>query len=430
MAVESRTDVSGSPRVFVVCAAVVMLHIADDSFVQPAEGTSAGEHLLSGAVLMLALASGVCAYPRVRAGGRAVIALLTAVTGVVVGFAEAGNHLLATGLHDDDYSGLVAGAAALVLAGLAVRTLWRSRRSGPTRMRQYARRTLLGVLGIAAMTEFVVPFEFGYIATHVMRAAVADPELGAAHEDVTLRTSDGLELEGWYVPSRNGAAVIAFPGRTNPQPHARMLIKHGYGVLLFDRRGEGASDGDGNMFGWGGTRDIEAALDFLEDRPDVDPERIGGLGLSVGGELMLQAATEDTRLAAVVSEGAGTRTLSEELVDYDANSLIWGFHSLVAKHIGVALFSHESPPPSLIKILHRVGPRPALLIWAPHTRNREAINQLYQQLIGPSAELWSIDDAEHMKGLQADPVEYERRVMGFFDDALLGGTDPSGNHPG
>ena len=307
---------------------------------------------------MLALAGGAYAYPRVRAGSRAVIALFTAVTGVVVGFAEAGSHLLSTGLHDDDYTGLVAGAAALLLVGLAVRTLWRSRRSGPTRMRQYARRSLLGVLGIAAMTEFVVPFEFGYIATHVMRAAVADPELGAAHEDVTLTTSDGLELEGWYVPSRNGAAVIAFPGRTNPQPHARMLIEHGYGVLLFDRRGEGASDGDGNMFGWGGTRDIEAALDFLEERPDVDPERIGGLGLSVGGELMLQAATEDTRLAAVVSEGAGTRTLSEELVDNDANSLIWGFHSLVAKHIGVALFSHESPPPSLIKILHQVGPRP------------------------------------------------------------------------
>ena len=49
------------------------------------------------------------------------------------------------------------------------------------------------------------------------------------------------------------------------------------------------------MSGWGGERDIFAALDFLEDRPDVDPNRIGGLGLSVGGELMLQAAAEDER---------------------------------------------------------------------------------------------------------------------------------------
>jgi uncharacterized protein len=422
MTTESRAAVSGSNRVFLVCAAAVMLHIADDNFLQPARGTSAGDHLVCGVVPLLALAVGALAYPRVRAGARAVIALLTAVTGLVAGFAEAGNHLFAVGLSGDDYTGLAAGAAGLTLVGLAVRTLWLSRRQGPTRLRQYARRTVVGVLAVASLTEVIIPFAFGYVATHVMRAAVADPDLCAAHEDVTLTTSDGLELEGWYVPSRNGAAVIAFPGRTNPQPHARMLVEHGYGVLLFDRRGEGASDGDGNMFGWGGTRDIEAALGFLEDRPDVDPGRIGGLGLSVGGELMLEAAADDPRLAAVVSEGAGTRTLAEELVDYDANSLIWGFHSLVAKHVGVVLFSHESPPPSLIDVLHQVGPRPVLLIWSTISRNREAINGLYQQLIGPSASLWPLDDAGHMKGLTTHPEEYERRVMGFFDGALLDGT--------
>ena len=127
-----------------------------------------------------------------------------------------------------------------------------------------------------------------------MRQSVPAPKLGAAHEDVTFTTSDGLELDGWYVPSRNGAAVIAFPGRSDPQAHARMLARHGYGVLLFDRRGEGDSDGDSNLFGWGGDKDIQAAVEFLKARPDVDPGRIGGIGLSVGGELMLQAAAETT----------------------------------------------------------------------------------------------------------------------------------------
>src|SRR3954451_13715032 len=308
-----RAVVTGAPRVFLACAASVLLHLADDNFLQPADGTSAGDHLLSGTVPMLVIAAGMFAYPRVRPGAQAIIAMVTALTGLVIGFIEASNHLFTVGLSGDDFTGLAAGAAGLVLAGLAARTLWRSRRRGPTRTRQYVRRTLRGALGLAVLTELVLPFAFGYFVTHAMRAGVADPELGAAHEDVTLTTSDGLELEGWYVPSKNGAAVIAFPGRTNPQPHTRMLVEHGYGVLLFDRRGEGASDGDGNMFGWGGTREIEAALDFLESRPDVDPRRIGALGLSVGGELMLEAAAADTHLAAVVSEGAGTRTLAEEL---------------------------------------------------------------------------------------------------------------------
>ena len=78
--------------------------------------------------------------------------------------------------------------------------------------------------------------------------------------------------------------MIVFPGRSGPQKHARMLIRHGYGVLLFDRRGEGASEGEPNAFGWTGDRDLHAAAAFLRSRRDVDAERIGAIGLSVGGE--------------------------------------------------------------------------------------------------------------------------------------------------
>ena len=132
-------------------------------------------------------------------------------------------------------------------------------------------------------------------------------DLRVAYEDVKFTTSDGLELEGWYVPSKNGAAVIAFPGRNGPQAKTRMLARHGYGVLLFDRRGEGKSDGDPNSWGWGGDRDVKAAIDYLQRRPDVDPDRIGGIGLSVGGEMMIETAAETDELKAVVSEGAGAR---------------------------------------------------------------------------------------------------------------------------
>ena len=240
------------------------------------------------------------------------------------------------------------------------------------------------------------------------------------------------------MPSKNGAAVIAFPGRTNPQPHTRMLVEHGYGVLLFDRRGEGASDGDGNKLAGAAPATSRPRSTSSRARPDVDPGRIGGLGLSVGGELMLEAAAEDPRLAAVVSEGAGTRTLAEELIDFSPTTVIRGFHTMVAKHLGIRLFSNESPPPSLIDVLPRVAPRPVLLIWATDSRNREAINTLYRQLIGPSATSWPMSDVDHMKGLQTRPEEYERRVLAFFDAALLDGPLPAGpvrdmaarNHPG
>ena len=92
-----------------------------------------------------------------------------------------------------------------------------------------------------------------------------------------------------------------------------MLARHGYGVLLFDRRGEGKSDDEPNSWGWGGTKDVKAAVAYLQRRPDVQPNRIGGLGLSVGGEMMLDAASNTKSLAAVVSEGAGARMFTEEM---------------------------------------------------------------------------------------------------------------------
>ena len=59
-----------------------------------------------------------------------------------------------------------------------------------------------------------------------------------------------------------------------------MLVRHGYGVLLLDRRGEGESEGDINLYGWNGEADVTAAVGFLRRRPDVEPGRIGGSGLS------------------------------------------------------------------------------------------------------------------------------------------------------
>jgi len=198
-----------------------------------------------------------------------------------------------------------------------------------------------------------------------------------------------------------------------------MLVRHGYGVLLFDRRGEGDSDGDGNLFGWGGEKDIYAAIDFLEHRHDVDRDRIGGIGLSVGGEVMLQAAAESGRLDAVVSEGAGTRTFGEELEELPPGELAIAGPMLALKTASVAVFSDTVPPPKLTDLLPRLT-APLLLIWAPNGGNAETMNPEYRRLAGGPASIWTIPDAKHIHGITAHPAEYERRVVGFFDTTLLG----------
>jgi fermentation-respiration switch protein FrsA (DUF1100 family) len=270
------------------------------------------------------------------------------------------------------------------------------------------------------LAELVFPIGLGYGTTHIMRPVVPAAHLGTAYENVSFTTSDGLRLEGWYIPSHNGAAVIAFPGRSGPQKHARMLARHGYGVLLFDRRGEGASEGEPNLFGWGGDKDILAAVEFLKRRPDVDPDRIGGIGFSVGGELMLQAAAESDDLAAVVSEGAGTRWLKEEIEEYDTipGWDKWLSLPLYAVKTGsVAVFSNTAPPPKLTDLVPRIT-QPLYLIWAPNGGNAETMNPVYYRLAGGPKTIWEIPDARHIQGITKHPKEYEQRVVGFFDRSL------------
>jgi uncharacterized protein len=269
----------------------------------------------------------------------------------------------------DDYTGLLTIPAGLLLLGLGAVTLWRTRRVEGHRAWRYARRVLLGAAGVVAVQAVVLPIGFAYVTTHVGRAVVPANRLGVAYENVTFTTSDGLRLQGWYVPSKNGAAVIAFPGRKGPQNQTRMLARHGYGVLLFDRRGEGRSEGEPNAWGWGGTKDIKAAVAFLQRRPDVDRGRIGGLGLSVGGEMMLQAAAETRSLDAVVSEGAGARMFTEEM-DQDLRPVEKATMAVPAwlKQASIAVFANRSPPTNLKELVPRIAPRAMFLMRRPHRR--------------------------------------------------------------
>ena len=405
-----------APRAFWFAVGVVALHVLDDNFVQPQPGTSAGDHFVSGLVPLAALALAAWAYPRLRGGRRGALALIVGMFGIVAGV-EAVRYTIQVGPSGDDYTGLLSIPAGLALIGLGVATLWRTRRTDDGRARRYLRRSLLGAAGAVVGLLVVAPLSGSYLYSHLGRAVVPAANLGADYERVTFTTSDGLELSGWYVPSRNRAAVIAFPGRNGPQAQTRMLVRHGYGVLLFDRRGSGESEGDPHGFGWEGEKDIKAAIAFLKGRPDVDPDRIGGLGLSVGGELMLHAAAETEALKAVVSEGAGSRSVGEFRKMPGASAVQHGVETMITA--GLRLFSNSPTPPLMHDIVGRIAPRPVFIIWATHGVDTEVLNRGYFEAAGEPKTLWEMPDAEHVGGLAARPAEYERRVVGFFDDALL-----------
>jgi fermentation-respiration switch protein FrsA (DUF1100 family) len=197
-----------------------------------------------------------------------------------------------------------------------------------------------------------------------------------------------------------------------------MLVRHGYGVLLFDRRGEGASEGDPNAFGWVGDRDLHAAAAYLRSRPDVDPERIGAIGLSVGGEMLIHAAAHSDAFKAVVSEGASGQSVRDGLANGDAlDSFLGGAVNTLA----VAVFTSTLPPPSLKTEVAKIAPTPVFFVYGEHGQGgtERKPNKLFYAAAHEPKQIWEVPQGQHIAGITAQPEEYERRVIGFFDAALL-----------
>ena len=135
------------------------------------------------------------------------------------------------------------------------------------------------------------------MVTHAPRWEIQESSLGIPHEEVRIDASGDRTLSAWYVPSRNGAAVLVGHGsggsRERVLEEIRLLAKHGYGVLAFDLFGNGESTGHSNGLGDNAQPAVDAALDYVAQRPDVDPERIAAFGSSLGGEVLLEAAARD-----------------------------------------------------------------------------------------------------------------------------------------
>jgi uncharacterized protein len=395
---------------------VIALHVLDDNFLQPNPGMTAGDHLEGGAILFALLACAAAAYGRVRPGARATIALMLGFVGLLVG-TEAVYYTVKVGPSGDDFTGLLSIPAGLVLVALGAVTLWKSRKTADRPARRYIRRALIAVGALAVVQVVLIPVAQAYVVTHAARAHVPDANLGAAFENVEFTTSDGLRLRGWYIPSRNGAAVISFPGRAGPQKPAKMLARHGYGVLLFDRRGEGESDGDPNIFGWHGERDIHAAVRFLQGRPDVEPGRIGGIGLSVGGEMMIEAAAESSALKAIVSEGASARSVRDLVANPDSSWYIV-LGNLVATP-ATALFTSDLPPRTLKSLVPMIDAATFFVYGEEGQVVERPANTTFYEAAGEPKELWEVPGAGHVGGIDAQPAEYERRIVDFFDEHVL-----------
>lgn len=289
----------------------------------------------------------------------------------------------------------------------------------------YRRRLLFLVLLEVLLTLYLLlPAYIAYFGLRPARIPVTalPAEFESVAREVNLETTDGITLAGWYIPPQNGAVIITLHGgggnRLEVIPHARMLIQHGYGVLMMDMRAHGNSAGEVYADGWNASLDAAAMLAYLQAQPDV--EHIAALGLSAGAISLLHAAAAHEAIEAVVADGTGVAAIEDLL-----NPLIP--HPAIAwllvpdywmSYRFTALFTGLEPAPALRHQVTRIAPRPLLFIAAADSMWESELAGQYVRAAGDSARSWIIPDTPHIAGIHTMPDEYARRVRAFFDAAL------------
>src|SRR5215211_5270011 len=172
----------------------------------------------------------------------------------------------------------------------------------------------LGAAGLATAAAGVVIGPISMLAYRKLTRPVfgdfgaPPPPEHLPHEPIFLTSRDGTSLAAWFIPGTRREAVLVLHGygatKREMLHHAAFLHEHGYPVMLLDLRCCGESGGGAVTFGGREREDVAAALEYLQDREDIDRDRIGVLGLSLGGALALLAAAECPSVRAVVAESS------------------------------------------------------------------------------------------------------------------------------
>lgn len=281
----------------------------------------------------------------------------------------------------------------------------------------------LRLVGFAALAAVILiylalPVGFGLYAVVPGRAAVGS--LPGGFQNVSLKTSDGVQLQAWYRPPTNGAAVIILHGagssRESLRPYAEMLARHGYGALAVDLRGHGESQGKTNRLGWQSAPDVAAAAEFLQKQNEV--HSIGGLGFSMGGEVILGAVSLVPAIRAVAADGASRRSTEELLALESERPLVRNFTARLM-YASAGIFSGDPPPPPLLDSMLASGSARFYFIAGGNNGLEVDFNRLFADKLGSRAVLWVAPGAGHLGAYGLHPAEYEKRLIDFFDSELL-----------
>lgn len=249
-------------------------------------------------------------------------------------------------------------------------------------------------------------------------------QLHMSYEDVTFTSTDGIQTMGFFIPgARTKPTVIVLHGygtnKSDVLTFAAMLHHHRYNVLVFDFRGHGQTKGKCTL-GYNETRDLAGAVDYLMTREDIDKNKIGVLGCSMGANVAVIGAANDQRIKAIVAD-SGFASFENTVTRFADLFYHLPKYPFVPPAIWFAEWraGFSARKADATKYIGHISPRAVFIIGGVKDMRIPIENQeeLFKAA-GEPKQLWIVPKADHLEARSLWPVEYERKVMTFFDKYL------------
>ena len=260
---------------------------------------------------------------------------------------------------------------------------------------------------------------------------------GLPYESVAFDTDDGITIRGWWIPAATTDArhtqldkakqrtkpptIVVGHGypfdKANILPHVFFLHRR-FHLLLIDFRYFGESDGLYTTVGIREVRDVQAAVNYLQEQEIVDPTRIGAMGFSMSASTFILAQNPAIKAIVADSPYASLNQIVERQFFFLPGPLKWPVVMLTQFYtkLLLGLDIEKAAPVNAVRDLKA----PLLLI---HGEEDSQIPINHSEEIAANSnpdttQLWRIPRADHGQAHALAGRQYEERVLNFFSQHL------------
>jgi uncharacterized protein len=160
--------------------------------------------------------------------------------------------------------------------------------------------------------------------------------------------------------------------------------------------------------------DVKAALEYVLAQPDV--KHVGAWGGSMGAATIIRAAAEFPQIQAVFADSSYTS------LDDEINYLVpYPLINPLTKFIATAEAGLSLDKVAPVDDIGKISPRPVYIVQglADTVAPPDTGEKLYNAAHEPRF-LWEKENVPHMQMYLDNPRRYQKRMVAFFDEWLLG----------